>query len=359
MHTLAMQEADKALVAQRGSQKELASTHFRNALELEAAAAGLTRDQPSRAILFRSAANLALECGDFDEAERLACLGLISRPPDDIAEELRAALDRANFSRHLRLQGITLSSAAIQLAIAGPSIGYGDAPEPEVMARVDTYRKLVTRAASRKRGLAYSDAPPQKLADPDYQLFMSTARAGSFAVTLRVGAREMQNHLDFDISPDAVVEDVFANLALFETNRDAELRQAIVDSNYRRNFVALARKLAPDGERVTTVGLTRSTTEGTEVVAMRQPRSAHPLTRSAVPSASSTTILEGRLELADTRGLSKSGRIVLSGRDTEYKIAVPKGMLADIVRPHFGEHVAVRARRRAKHAFQFIEFVDR
>lgn len=358
LHTSAMRAADEALGAQRNGNNELAGSLFKTAMEIESAAAELTSEQPSRAILFRSAANLALDCGDFGEAERLACLGLISRPPDDIADELRHTLDRATFSRHLRLEGISLGPSAVQLTVAGPSVGYGDAPEPEVMSRVDAYRKLVMRAANRIRGIAYSDAPSQRGEEPDYQLFMSTPRAASFAVTLRVGARQMQNHFEFDVTAEAVVDDLLTNLRHFEESREEPLREAIPDGDYRRNFVALARRLAPDGTRITTVGLTRERTDGSESVALREPRSSHQIRRSKSAEAPITT-LEGQLNFADSRSKRKAGRIILTTQAGEYPIAVPRGVLADIVRPYFDQFVTLRVRKRSSRTFEFVDFVER
>lgn len=51
--------------------------------------------EPSRSVMFRSAGELALECGAAIEAERLASLGLTGSPPAEIAVELRSVMERA------------------------------------------------------------------------------------------------------------------------------------------------------------------------------------------------------------------------------------------------------------------------
>jgi hypothetical protein len=347
---------DRALEARSCGHHEDSISLFRDALGPEKNAAILTKQQPSRSILFRSAANIAIECGSLDDAEQLACLGLIGNPPDDIADELRSTLDRATFARHLRLQGVTLSPTSIQLAIAGPSVGHGDAPEAEIMSRVDAYRKMIARSANRMRGQTFTENPPTNSMLPDFQLYMSNPRAASFAVTLRVGSRQSQQHFRFDVSPEQVIDDVLSNLGHFEENRQDELAEAIAEVDYRRNFIALARKMAPDGVRITTVGLTRATDNRVKTLALRQPRANHQTPRGK-SSLAPTVTLEGRLEMADTRGKSKSGRIILSSDNGSHNIAVPKGMLADIVRPHFTEHVAIRARKRQNGVYEFVDFV--
>ena len=45
--------------------------------------------EPTRSILHRSAASLAVELGELGVAERLIAVALAGRPPGDVAEELR------------------------------------------------------------------------------------------------------------------------------------------------------------------------------------------------------------------------------------------------------------------------------
>ena len=63
-HRQAMEQTDLALAARRQGDEVLALRHFRQAYELEAqAAAAFTRldAEPTRSVLFRSAATLALD----------------------------------------------------------------------------------------------------------------------------------------------------------------------------------------------------------------------------------------------------------------------------------------------------------
>jgi len=71
--------------------QNLASTFL---LEKQAAEAMLPYldVEPTRSIVLRSAASLALECKRDEEAERLACLGLSGKPPAEIRAELRDVL---------------------------------------------------------------------------------------------------------------------------------------------------------------------------------------------------------------------------------------------------------------------------
>jgi hypothetical protein len=68
----------------------------RAAFTKERAAADLVANQfdlePTRSVLHRSAAVLAIECNQLRDAERLIGRALSGNPPDDIADELRDLL---------------------------------------------------------------------------------------------------------------------------------------------------------------------------------------------------------------------------------------------------------------------------
>lgn len=114
LHDKAMDLAEKASVAKLSGDLEQADALLRQAYENELEAARLLEDtsspEPTRSILFRSAASLAIDCNALREAEKLIAIGLSGNPPSDIADELRDLFERVNFHRHLDLRGITLES---------------------------------------------------------------------------------------------------------------------------------------------------------------------------------------------------------------------------------------------------------
>ncbi|OQX26499.1 MAG: hypothetical protein BWK80_10180 [Desulfobacteraceae bacterium IS3] len=105
LHEKAMDMAEKAFVAKLKGDTEQAARLFREAFENEAEAARAVPDlpssEPTRSVLYRSAASLALDCNEFREAERLIGAGLAGFPPEEIAEELRVLYEKVNFQRHL------------------------------------------------------------------------------------------------------------------------------------------------------------------------------------------------------------------------------------------------------------------
>src|SRR5437762_14338431 len=121
-----MERTDLALAAQRAGDLREAQLLLRAAFELESQAAHLAAlkddSEPTRSILHRSAASLALDCGLNREAERLICEALRGNAPDAIANELRDLLEQVYFTRHLELRGVSLVEAEVQVSLAGNCI---------------------------------------------------------------------------------------------------------------------------------------------------------------------------------------------------------------------------------------------
>jgi len=109
-HREAMDLADRADMEKRRGNVDTARQFYGQAFKLEQAAATALatryQDEPSRSILYRSAASLAMDIQQFNEAERLIAAALSGFPPPDIAEELRDLLEQI----HLQLRAATDST---------------------------------------------------------------------------------------------------------------------------------------------------------------------------------------------------------------------------------------------------------
>src|SRR5208337_4862032 len=116
-----MEQIDLALLERRKGSAEAAARHLQSAYELESKAANALLNElgaePTRSVLFRSAATLARDCGLFADAEKLIYKALAGEPPAEISDELRDLLEQVSFRRHLELRGIKLSEEEIQMAI--------------------------------------------------------------------------------------------------------------------------------------------------------------------------------------------------------------------------------------------------
>lgn len=93
LHREAMELVDQAVLARQRGEADLVLKLARSAFNKERAAADMVAYQfglePTRSVLHRSAATLAIECGELRQAERLIGRALAGNPPADIADELR------------------------------------------------------------------------------------------------------------------------------------------------------------------------------------------------------------------------------------------------------------------------------
>ena len=114
LHRESMSLADKAIFVRSAGHIDEATDLTRQAFNKEREAAELVAEnldlEPTRSVLFRSAASLALECGELREAERLISMALSGCPPEEIAEELRDLLEDVLDKKAVRVSRDTSKS---------------------------------------------------------------------------------------------------------------------------------------------------------------------------------------------------------------------------------------------------------
>ncbi len=156
-----MEQMDSALLARKEGNQDIAFKHLQSAYRLEREAAESLNFkfdlEPTRSVLFRSAATLAYDCGLINEAEKLIHKALAGDPPTEIEEELQDLLEQVNFRRHLDLRGIKLSEEEIQMSITGNAVGFGIAPTEVFLHRVRSTENLLFRTAERKLNRPYRE----------------------------------------------------------------------------------------------------------------------------------------------------------------------------------------------------------
>ncbi|MBE9128011.1 MULTISPECIES: hypothetical protein [unclassified Coleofasciculus] len=122
LHQQAMDLAERVQVAKLRGNLTLAQQLSRQALEKEQLAAEfLANDlaaEPTRSVLYRSAASLAIDCGEIKTAERLIAIALSGNPPQEIAEELRDLFVEINIQNYFARRGIAFDEAKFQNLMA-------------------------------------------------------------------------------------------------------------------------------------------------------------------------------------------------------------------------------------------------
>jgi hypothetical protein len=93
LHQQAMDLAEMAQVAKFKGDLDQGAQLFRQAFNREASAAELIANnfaaEPTCSILYRSAASLAIDCGEFYRAKHLIKAAQQGNPPTEIMEELK------------------------------------------------------------------------------------------------------------------------------------------------------------------------------------------------------------------------------------------------------------------------------
>ncbi|MBD2359746.1 hypothetical protein H6G36_00790 [Anabaena minutissima FACHB-250] len=117
LHKQAMDLAEMAQVAKLKGDSVLALQLSKQAFEKERLAAELIvtnlAAEPTRSVLHRSAATLAIDCGEIAAAERLIAIALSGNPPKEIAEELKDLFVQINIDKYFARRGIEFDSAKL------------------------------------------------------------------------------------------------------------------------------------------------------------------------------------------------------------------------------------------------------
>jgi len=345
LHNEAMDFAEQAQSAQRGKDHDLACRLFKNAFERERDAAMLffdkTAEEPTRSVLFRSAASLAVSCQEFREAERLISAALFGNPPDEISEELRDLLENVNFARHFKSRGVNLGVGEFQMSLVGSAIGFGIAPFAESHRRAQQVETLVVRTIERRLGLDFRERgrPSKEVAD-DYVVFTSVPMAASYAIKIRVGRPQRQKSLFSDLSDQDVVSEFLDCMQLFVAGKRDELESRIKNPAYFRNFVQLAKQIAPDGKKVTAVGFTGAALNAERVITYTniEPEQWAFKTKSRKRQIRVTGTLTQAMK---TKSKNAIGIVQDDGK--VLTIHVPEGLMNDIVRPLWDREVQIVA----------------
>lgn len=345
LHDKAMEFSDRALLEKRRNNGAKFKSLTKKALDFELRAVECVRGdlglEPTRSILFQSAASLAIDYQDFRLAEQLIAAALAGNPPDLVAEDLRDLLEQPYFKRHLQLRNVDLSVSQLQMTITGSEVGFGFALSDIFVDRISDIGRLFLRTVERMSGKIYrSGGPPPRSILDAYNLYMSAPRPGSFSVTLQVGRQLQIPGVDMS---DQVIDEVMDCFSLFNEGKSRQLEEKIADESYLNNFIGLAKRIAPDGEKISMVGLTKVRNEKEISVALTRHQSDTQQNEIlGNPDAPSVYIeVTGRLLFADARG--KARRIeVIDENSKSHVIKVPDGMMDDIVKPLWDELVLVK-----------------
>jgi hypothetical protein len=303
--------------------------------------------EPTRSVLCRSAASLAIECNHTREAEQLVALGLFGNPPDEIAEELRNLLEDINIERHLKLGNIKNTDNEFQFSMIGRSIGYGVAPSSEVISRIGNMEKLVTRTVERCKSIPFRRfGSPKKKVVNEARLFLSIPKAGSYSLSCKLGALDyhQQSIPGIPSIPSRVVDEILDGIEMVSQSDIKALEKQIPNQDYLQNFLGLVGSIAPDGKEVRMIGLTSFKGGIERNISLQKPKSEIQEFIGSLQTDVNKEKIEiiGNLKYADSKKRNKGKiKIVDTATNEEYTVCVPQSLMSDIVRPLYEKEVIV------------------
>jgi hypothetical protein len=348
LHDKAAELVQQAMMARYEGERERAEDLARRAYEYEVQAVELVPDnessEPTRSILYLSAASLAYQCKEFQNAQRLVAKGLSGYPPPKVKQDLKDLFEQLDFEQHLQARGVVLEEKDLQISMRGMSVGSGMVLYDEFDRVMQNTILLVHRTVERKMGRAFRAGPgrPREI----YRQFipaLSAAREGSFAITLRLGIDTSQP--SFLVDAPQVIDEILMGIELVNLRNEEGVKQLIGDDvvdakAYRQNLVSLIKNMAPDGDRITFLGFT-SKDRSVGLTRLRDDIELAPFVESDVVNLQVEPVeLIGILDLAKSRG--RRDIVEINPEDGSPKqVSVEEGLI-DVVRSYFLQNVKVR-----------------
>jgi hypothetical protein len=340
LHDKAMTLAQLALVAREKGEHDKAEALAVQAYECESKAADTIpiqeSSEPTRSILYSSAASLAYQGKKFDIALQLIAKGLCGYPPPQVKEELKTLWEQVNFEEHLQEHDITLAPEDLQISLKGKVVAPGIVFYDEFMKRIQALYSILSRTVQRKMKREYQ---PSGRPAGIYKYFtpaLSVPRPGSFAIKFRlVLPSEYQTMMLFSASE--VIDEILTGVECVDKGNTEGLRQLIGEEAYYVNFVSQTRKMAPDGENINRVGLSSIKRN---VGLTRIHKDIPIIPKPGIPERAKLQPikLNGVLDYAKRRGKDIIG--LTTDDQRHFSVNVLEGM-DDLVRSYFDERVSV------------------
>lgn len=376
LHPKAMDLAESAFLYRNKGEMETAKGLFLEALALEQQAASLlpaiSESEPSRSVLYRSAASLAFNACDYDTADRLVAYGLSGFPPPEVKAELKNLYDEINFMRHLEAKGIELTDDRWLMSLYGNATSYGRTLVDQLMLRMGMVTVIFYRTVERLLGQAYrlSGGVDRDIKE-NYGVYVNAFHPRSFAVEFQLGRPDPQLTLFPEsgkhkrVEPAIVIDEVMSCFEILEGTEPQRLKERFADEDYYANFVALAKQIAPDGDAIKLVGFNHIVNGREKPVALRKSREElkttiepaeleQPERKPILP-----VTLEGILTYANTprskKRVSKKGstgkygtvKLTVPETGATHRIQVPIALMKDVVQPYYEELVTVKGFEKA------------
>ncbi|HIE00929.1 MAG TPA: hypothetical protein EYP59_11685 [Thiotrichaceae bacterium] len=237
LHNQAMKLSQRAMVARHNGDEARAKTLSQEAFEYESQAASLIPDEkasePTRSILYCSAASLAYDCQEWKMAKALIKKGLSGYPSERISQALTS--HQIDFESYL--QKVKLEETEINLFLQGKAVTSGAVIYEEFIKRLTPLNVLIEKTSQGLLGIDYQKTGALQNENPfTPTLSLSNSDKHHFSITLkRVATGE--NPATQDIA--AVIDDILLGIHLINDFKEIDLKERLKTPRLLPKFFSL------------------------------------------------------------------------------------------------------------------------
>lgn len=339
LHSKAMKVAQDAMIAKQVGSADLAKKLYGEAFLIEKKAAFKVpkerKSEPTRSIIFRSAASLAFQAGELSEAIRMIGEAFTGYPNKRTFNELNILHEEVKLAIYNRDNYFYASPDQFTFHLTGNAVSYGSIYYKEFLERIDALQKSLRKTASRLTDVPF-DSRKEFLVPT-----LHSPTPGSFSIKISLSVKHDTNgQVDLVLKdPTTIIQEFVTCIKLVQDGEDEVLFDRIVDEDYRTHFLSQVKKIAPDGDKITSVDFIMNN----KMISLRRLSNTIPLGRQSLQSLEDDLLIEnievtGILDYASSRSGDTIG--ITDVDKKRYNIKIEDG-IEDYVRSYYKRKVCI------------------
>lgn len=338
LHEKAMEIAQNAMLAKENGEYTSAKKIYYDAFKIEQEAAykvpKAKKSEPTRSILFRSAASLAYQAEELKESIRMIGEGLSGHPSKRIFNELNILHEEVKLAIYNKENHYQTSPEQFVFHLTGNAVSHGSIYYKEFLDRIDALQKSLRKTASRMIDIPFNSR--KEFLVPTFH----SPTSGSFAIKVSISIKHDDNGQgDLVSNPTEIINEFLGCITLVQNNDDDALFERIQESNYLDHFLSHIKKIAPDGNKITAVDfIINDNVLSLSRLSKTIPLKAHTIMENDIEEEIENIEITGVLDYASSR---KTDTIGITDVDNKrYNIKIEDG-IEDYVRSYYMREVKV------------------
>ncbi|MDE2775467.1 MAG: hypothetical protein OXI77_05965 [Chloroflexota bacterium] len=254
LHDLAADLDDKAYFARRVGNNSAEIEYTKLAYLKEAEAAKLLRQDPSHHMhvaLHLNAALFAYRSGYYQESENLIAHGLTGHAGDIQRAELYDLLAKVRLCLSMESHDPPNTDNELELTLQGLEADAGLLDVDTLSSQMKDWHTLLRSTIRYVLSYQFKEQPAS---ENKFRVLATPPTRGSFKINIRLLPVGKQLSLpNFDAT--AINARILSSFNTLQSGRLGTLRSSYESEEYYHDFMKLAKSVAPDGEKVTAIGI--------------------------------------------------------------------------------------------------------